>query len=199
MQYNKIGIFGIGLLILLFSQSACQMSRSNHQPSASDTAVLYVMETPYGNLTLQLYDDTPLHKANFIKLANSGFYDNIAFHRVVPGILIQCGDPNTRDRKQRELHGRGSTGYTIPNESKHPHLRGTIGAARFGDEKNPERASSGSQFFINLVHNYYYDSSYTTFGKVIDGLEVADKISKVPRDALENPMEAVTISIYPAQ
>ncbi len=155
------------------------------------------METPYGDITLELYDDTPLHKANFIKLVAEGYYENTAFHRVVPGILIQCGDPNTRNRKDRQMHGRGEPDYTIPSEAKHPHLAGTIGAARFGDEKNPERASSGSQFFINLVHNYYYDSAYTAFGKVVTGLEVAEKISRVPRDALENPMEAITISIHP--
>ncbi len=197
MKRLQVWIIVIAATLVWASASGCRQTRSTHQPSVSDSAVQYIMETPYGNITLELFDDTPLHKANFIKLVGEGYYENTAFHRVVPGILIQCGDPNTRDRKMRELHGRGGPDYTIPNEAWHAHMRGVIGAARFGDKKNPKRESSGSQFFINLVHNYYYDSSYTAFGKVISGIEVADKISNVPRDALENPMEAITISIYP--
>jgi len=173
------------------------MGKSDEEKAAAlrDTTAQFVIETPYGEITIELFQDTPKHRDNFIKLQSDGFYDGLYFHRVVPGVVIQGGDPLSRDRKKRELHGAGGPGYTIPAEIKHKHLRGTLGAARKNDKKNPNRESSGSQFFINLTHNYYYDSTFTAFGKVVQGMEVADKIGRLTRDPRENPLEAIPMEI----
>ncbi|ACF14117.1 peptidyl-prolyl cis-trans isomerase cyclophilin type [Chloroherpeton thalassium ATCC 35110] len=197
MQRQRILVFFAPLLVALLIGSACNGKKSEAEKAAAlqDTTAQFVIETPYGEMVIELFQDTPKHRDNFIKLQTDGFYDGLYFHRVVPGVVIQGGDPLSRDRKNRQLHGSGGPGYTIPAEIKHQHLRGTLGAARQDDEKNPNRESSGSQFFINLTHNYYYDSTFTAFGKVVQGMEVADKIAKVPRDALENPLEAIPMEI----
>jgi peptidyl-prolyl cis-trans isomerase B (cyclophilin B) len=108
------------------------------------------MKTSAGDITVVLYDDTPIHRDNFIKLVNEKFYDGTLFHRVIPQFMIQAGDPGSKDAKPGVQLGSGGPGYTIPAEMKpnHYHKKGVLAAARQGDQVNPKRASSGSQFYI---------------------------------------------------
>ena len=108
------------------------------------------IKTDLGEIKIKLYDDTPQHKNNFIKLVNNGFYDGLLFHRVIKNFMIQGGDPQSKDAAKSAHLGGGGPGYTIPAEIKpnHFHKRGAVAAARLGDAQNPERASSGSQFYI---------------------------------------------------
>ena len=110
-----------------------------------------LIETPMGNITVMLYDDTPLHRDNFLKLVREGYYDGTLFHRVIRNFMIQGGDPDSKGAPAGKSLGMGGPGYTIPAEivyPKHFHKRGALAAARQGDQVNPERASSGSQFYI---------------------------------------------------
>ncbi len=155
----------------------------------------FVIETTLGNITIELFDDTPLHRDNFKKLVAEKYYDGITFHRVIPGFMIQGGDPLSRDQSKRHLHGTGGPKERIPAEFKHKNKRGTLAAARDG---NPAKASSGSQFYINVADNDFLDSAqagYTVFGKVISGMDVADKISLAKRDSRDNPIEPITMKI----
>ncbi len=106
--------------------------------------------TPKGNIYAWLYDDTPLHKENFLKLASEGYYDKTKFHRVIKGFMIQTGDPNSKSDSLRAQWGQGGPGYTIDAEinKDHYHKKGVLAAARMADQANPKRASSGSQFYI---------------------------------------------------
>lgn len=107
-----------------------------------------LIETDYGNMKVRLYDHTPQHKENFIKLASEGFYDGLLFHRVIPTFMIQGGDPNSRDANANTPLGGGGPGYLIDNEIGSIHVRGALAAARTPDAGNPEKKSSGSQFYI---------------------------------------------------
>ena len=114
------------------------------------TETHYRIETTYGNIELRLYEETPLHSNNFSKLVSQDFYDGILFHRVIPGFMIQGGDPYSGHAKTGELLGDSTIGYTIPAEFKPGiyHKRGVIAAAREGDDVNPDRASDGAQFYL---------------------------------------------------
>jgi len=108
-------------------------------------------ETNYGKITVKLYEETPKHRANFLKLVNDGFYNGVLFHRVIAEFMIQAGDPDSKDAKSGKSLGSGDVGYTIPAEFVYPtyyHKRGVLSAARQGDESNPKKASSGCQFYI---------------------------------------------------
>ncbi len=109
-----------------------------------------LMETSLGDITLRLYDETPLHRDNFIRLVNEGFYDGLLFHRVIRDFMIQGGDPDSRGAKAGTVLGNGGPGYTIPAEIRPGlfHKKGALAAARMGDRENPDQASSGSQFYI---------------------------------------------------
>lgn len=107
-----------------------------------------LIETEYGDIKIELYDSTPKHKENFIKLANEGFYDGTLFHRVIDGFMIQGGDPDSRDATPGQRLGVGGPGYKIDAEIGAPHFRGTLAAARQGGPSNPLKMSSGSQFYI---------------------------------------------------
>ncbi len=160
-----------------------------------DPETAYVkMETSMGDIYIDLYEeDTPLHAANFKKLAAEGAYNGIYFHRVIPGFVVQGGDPNTRDNDDRMDDGQGGIGEKIPAEIGQPHLRGTLGAARQPDQVNPDRMSSPSQFYFCLARLSQLDGGYTVFGKIVKGMDVVDEIPKLPRDARDNPLESVTI------
>lgn len=108
------------------------------------------IETPYGTIKIKLYDETPLHRDNFVKLTGEGFYTDLLFHRVIQGFMIQGGDPNSKNAAPGQMLGSGDLGYTIPAEinSKFFHRRGVLAAARQGDAVNPEKRSSASQFYI---------------------------------------------------
>lgn len=154
---------------------------------------IVIMKTSMGDIEIELFEkDAPLHVANFKKLVKSGFYEKTAFHRVIPGFMIQGGDPNSKDA-DKSNDGLGGPGYTIPAEIKAKHEKGSLAAARLGDDANPKRESSGSQFYIVTGEASHLDGQYTVYGKVTKGLDVALKIEKVKRDARDNPEEKVLI------
>ena len=135
----------------------------------------------------------PKHAENFKKLVKEGYYDGTTFHRVIPGFMIQGGDPKSKNADDRASHGTGGPGYTVPAEIKNKHKRGTVSAARTGDEVNPQRNSSGSQFFICVTETAFLDGQYSAFGEVIEGMDVADKIVAKTRDTRDNHKTPVTI------
>ena len=146
-----------------------------------------VIETTLGDIELELQNDiAPGHVKNFKDLAGKGFYDGTTFHRVIPGFMIQGGDPNTKS-DDRSTHGMGGPGYTIKAEfSSTPHTRGVLSMARSQD---PD--SAGSQFFVVVKDSSFLDNQYTVFGRVTKGMDVVDKIVSVPRDSKDNPDEKV--------
>jgi len=153
-----------------------------------------VIETTHGTIKLELFEDkAPGHVKNFKDLANKNFYDGTTFHRVIPGFMIQGGDPNSKS-DNRSSHGTGGPGHTIDaefNDTKHE--RGVLSMARSQDPN-----SAGSQFFICVKDANFLDGQYTAFGKVIEGMDVVDKIDNEPRDSNDNPeekMEMKTVTI----
>jgi len=146
-----------------------------------------VIETALGNIELEFLEDiAPGHTQNFKDLANKGFYDGTIFHRVIPGFMIQGGDPNSKS-EDRSAHGTGGPGYTINAEfSETPHDRGVLSMARSQDPN-----SAGSQFFIVVKDAHFLDGKYTAFGRVISGMDVADKIVDSPRDTRDNPNDRI--------
>jgi len=150
----------------------------------------FLIETTLGNITVSLFDDTPLHRDNFKKLVAENYYDGIRFHRVIVDFMIQTGDPLSRHDEKRMLHGTGGPSYRIPAEIRHANKKGTLAAAR---DNNPEKASSGSQFYINHTDNAFLDGQYTVFGIVETGLDVVDAIAVVETDFNDNPLQPVII------
>jgi peptidyl-prolyl cis-trans isomerase B (cyclophilin B) len=162
---------------------------------AADTDQVAVVETKFGKMVIEFYGkDAPKTVTNFIKLAKDGYYNGTTFHRVIPGFMIQGGDPNSKSG-DRSTHGTGGPGYTVEAEIKQDHKRGTVATARTGGPSNPEKRSSGSQFFINVKDNNFLNGDYTVFGNVIAGMDVADKIVAVPRDGNDNPNEKVDMKV----
>ena len=151
-----------------------------------------VISTRFGEMEIEfLNDKAPGHVKNFLDLAKKGFYDKTTFHRLIPGFMIQGGDPNTRDDKNRALHGTGDPGYKIKAEfNDTPHARGIVSMAR---SASPD--SAGSQFFIVVKDSNFLDRQYTAFGRVVKGIDVADKIVNAPRDARDNPKERVDMKV----
>ena len=165
-------------------------SNSNSSDNMSDRQIA-VIETNLGTIVIQLFPDVaPGHVENFVKLAQDGFYDGTTFHRVIPGFMIQGGDPNSKD-DDRSNDGQGGPGYTINAEfNDKPHKRGILSMARAQDPN-----SAGSQFFIVVADSNFLDGQYTVFGEVIEGMEVADKIVSVEKDGNDNPREKVTMKV----
>ena len=158
---------------------------------------IFDIQTNLGMIKVKLYSKTPKHKANFEKLALSGFYDGILFHRVIDGFMIQGGDPNTKDTTLVEKYGQGGPGYTIPAEiiPDYRHKKGALAAARRGDAANPERESSGSQFYLVQSEEAcaQLDGAYTVLGETVEGLDVIDRIAKVATDRRDRPISDVRI------
>lgn len=150
----------------------------------------FTIKTNLGDISVSLYEDTPRHLENFRKLTAENYYDGIRFHRVIEGFMIQTGDPLSRNDDNRMLHGTGGPEYRIPAEIRHPNARGTLAAAR---DNNPEKASSGSQFYINQADNDFLDGEYTVFGKVTAGMDIVDAIAGVETDFNDNPLKPVAI------
>ena len=145
-----------------------------------------IIETNLGNIEIKLLPElAPEHVRNFVKLAQSKFYDGTLFHRIIPGFMIQGGDPNTKDTNLKSQWGMGGPGYNIKAEfNSRSHLRGIISMARSQD---PD--SAGSQFFIVTSDSTFLDREYTVFGEVTQGMDVADKIVNLPRDQTDCPQE----------
>jgi len=152
-----------------------------------------IIDTKFGKIEIEFFPDkAPGHVKNFVDLAKKGFYDGSTFHRVIPGFMIQGGDPNTKDTKApRQQHGTGGPGYTIKAEfNDTSHVRGVVSMARAQDPN-----SAGSQFFICVSDSKFLDRQYTAFGRVLRGMEVADQIVNAPRDARDNPNDRVDMKV----
>lgn len=189
------------------------------KPASKSKPVTILIETEYGNMTAVLYDDTPQHRDNFVKLVKQGWYNGSIFHRVINKFMIQGGGQEAKVN---------DPGYTIPAEfvPAHFHKKGALAAARKGDQVNPKKASSGSQFYIvqgTVLNNQqldifekqtgkkvsperrkiyntvggtpHLDDDYTVFGEVIKGLEVIDKIAAVQTGAGDRPVKDVKMKI----
>jgi peptidyl-prolyl cis-trans isomerase B (cyclophilin B) len=208
MRKSVIQLFSYSIIILMSINAFAQKP------------VEFVIETSYGNIEGFLYDDTPLHRDNFVKLVGEGWYEGSEFHRVIKNFMIQGG--HNKD-------GSVDPGYTIPAEitNKFFHKKGALSAARMGDHVNPKRESSGCQFYIvqgggpvsqEMLYsvmqqsgmNYtkeqteiygeiggtpHLDNQYTVFGEITTGFEIVDAISKVKTGAMDKPVEAVTMKI----
>ena len=144
-----------------------------------------IIKTSFGNIKFNMLSDiAPETVRNFSQLVKSGFYNGTLFHRIIPGFMIQGGDPNTKD-PDKSTWGQGGPGYNLKAEfNSRSHLRGIISMARAND---PD--SAGSQFFIVTSDSTFLDRQYTVFGEVVDGMEVADKIVNLPRDANDCPKQ----------
>jgi peptidyl-prolyl cis-trans isomerase B (cyclophilin B) len=152
-----------------------------------------VIDTKFGAIEIELLPEkAPGHVENFLTLARKGFYDGTTFHRVIPGFMIQGGDPNTKDPKgPRAKHGIGGPGYTIKAEfNDTSHARGVVSMARAQDPN-----SAGSQFFICVADARFLDRQYSAFARVVRGMEVADKIVNAPRDGNDNPHDRVEMKL----
>ena len=166
----------IAIIVLPVILAAC----TNNGGEPMSTQV--VLETTEGKITIELFDDTmPITAGNFKKLVEEGFYDGVIFHRVIPNFMIQGGDPTGT--------GTGGPGYNIKDEfsDNNRNERGTLSMANAGPN------TGGSQFFINIVDNSFLDGKHPVFGKLIEGVELVDTISKVPRDSGDKPLTDVKI------
>lgn len=201
------------LAVVAFTAASCSSCSSNRgaaETEADDsTKTALEMErkrmeepefdivTTHGTMRVRLYSKTPKHRDNFMKLVSEKYYDDVRFHRVIEGFMIQTGDPYSRDTSKIDLWGQGGPGYTVPAEfvNEYWHKKGALAAARKGDIANPTKASSGSQFYIVHDENacLHLDGEYTIFGEVIDGFDVIDEIASVPVDRMDRPYEDVQI------
>src|SRR5574341_1398788 len=147
-----------------------------------------IINTKFGEIEIEFFPDkAPNHVANFTKLAKSGFYNGTIFHRVIPGFMIQGGDPNTKDQANKAAYGMGGPGYNVNAEFNDiQHKRGIVSMARANDPN-----SAGSQFYIVVENSFFLDRQYTVFGQVVKGMGVADKIVNQPRDNRDLPVQRV--------
>jgi peptidyl-prolyl cis-trans isomerase B (cyclophilin B) len=202
--------------LLLFAAIALFI---NIQGFTQTKMVKFIIHTDYGDIKGVLYNDTPKHRDNFVKLVEAGWYDGSPFHRVIESFMIQGGS---------NADGKQDPGYTVPAEilPNHFHKKGALSAARMGDQVNPEKASSGSQFYIvqgqtftgamldnmearsgvtyteeqretyeNVGGTPHLDGAYTVFGQVADGFDVIDRIAAVKTGPGDKPLEDVTMTI----
>jgi peptidyl-prolyl cis-trans isomerase B (cyclophilin B) len=178
---KNISRFSVSFMLLLVSVIA----------GADETAPTAVIETKFGDIEISFFpDDAPKHVENFLTLAKSGFYDGTIFHRVIPGFMIQGGDPNTKGT-DKSLYGSGGPDHRVPAEfNKRPHKRGILSMARSQDPN-----SAGSQFFIVVQDSNFLDGQYTVFGEVTKGMEIADKIVSQKRDGRDNPHERIEMNV----
>lgn len=216
----RIGI--LSLLLWLVGLTGLQGQEYINHPKKD---YLVTIQTPQGDIKLVLYDATPKHKANFIKLVEEGFYDGLLFHRVIEDFMIQGGDPDSRNARPEQLLGNGDVGYRIDAEF-HPDLYHKAGALAAARDNNPEKASSGCQFYIvegrtrsdqeldqlEKQKQYTYpeahrntylntggvphlDQDYTVFGEVLEGMEVIHKIAQAETDDFDRPTEDIPMEI----
>ena len=170
-------------IALLATASACQGSKFDGVP-VRNTGHYAIVETERGTFVMELYPKSaPKTVDNFESLVKKGFYNNLTFHRVVPDFVVQGGDPDGT--------GTGGPGYDLPAEIGEKHLRGSVATARKGDTVNPERRSSGSQYYICLKPQPGLDGQYTVFGGVIEGMNVVDQIQ------VGDHMKKITLATQP--
>ena len=214
MRKQKLSFFTPWMLTCLIAllMSSCEKTEKKA-----------LISTEYGDITILLYDSTPKHRDNFIKLVKEGYYDGLTFHRVIDQFMIQGGDPDSKNAQPGARLGMGGPGYEIDAEIGSPHLYGALAAAR---TPNEAKRSSGSQFYIitgktqteaelkvyeqrkNIKYNdeqrrIYMekggypglDMEYTVFGEVISGMDVVEKISKLERDPSDRPLKDVKMTI----
>lgn len=216
---KKLATLSLAFLCLLPLLSVAKDKKGKKGGQPTDTLV--VLTTDLGEMKLRLYKETPLHRSNFIKLAGSGFYDSLLFHRVIRNFMIQGGDPLSKNAAPGQMLGMGDNGYTVPAEFRDTifHKKGSLCAAR---TENPEKASSGCQFYIvqgqvftaeqlsqletqrgmkltdkqkqlysTVGGSPWLDGGYTVFGEVISGMDVIDRIATVKTQPGDRPVEDV--------
>jgi cyclophilin family peptidyl-prolyl cis-trans isomerase len=205
------------------------ISNTNTKPEKMDTSTYVLISTEFGDIKIRLYDETPLHKANFIKLVKEGTLDSTLFHRIIPEFMIQGGDPTSKNALPGQPLGSGDVGYRVPAEFNKNlfHKRGVLAAARDG---NPAKASSGCQFYITQGKKYtraelqmlasrtgnswteeqmkiyeetggtpMLDMGYTVFGEVVSGMDTVDKIITQPRDGRDRPNTDIRMRVTLAE
>jgi len=215
MKNNKFALLAI----------ICLISIQSFAQKKSKKDDLVTIKTEQGTMHVILFDETPKHKANFIKLVKDKFYDGLLFHRVIEGFMIQGGDPESRDAKADVTLGKGENGYRVPAEfsPKLFHQKGALAAAR---DNNPAKESSGCQFYIVQGKKWnkadlakqvaratrkvteeqkavyetvggtpHLDGSYTVFGQVVDGIDVIDKITSYPRNDRDRPEKNIAMKV----
>ena len=220
---KKIFLICLGLMLAIGTNTFAQKKKKSMEKAVTDT--LIEITTDYGTMKLKLYKETPLHRANFMKLVSEGFYDSLLFHRVIKGFMIQGGDPDSKNAAPGKMLGSGDVGYKIPAELIDTlyHKKGVLAAARDG---NPEKASSGCQFYIvqgkpmteaeitqaeqrlgftmsekqksdymTVGGSPWLDRNYTVFGEIVDGLDVIDKIAAVKTLPGDRPETDVRMTI----
>jgi peptidyl-prolyl cis-trans isomerase B (cyclophilin B) len=196
MYQKRFMVIGVLMVLMLLSVFGCKKEEAKMkvEETQGETVLqgnqeVAVIKTTLGTIVLEFFEeDAPKHVANFKKLIGEGFYDGITFHRVIPGFMIQAGDPLTKD-DDRSNDGTGGPGYTIDAEfNSRKHLRGTLSMAR-----KPDPNSAGSQFFICLKPQPGLDGQYTIFGQVTEGMDMVDKIAEVQRDKRDNPLQKVVM------
>ncbi len=164
------------LLFVVFSLVGCESNNKSYVEITTD----------FGTMKFMLYDSTPQHRDNFIKLTKEGFYDSLLFHRVIDGFMIQGGDPASKNAPKGEVLGKGGPGYTIPAEISAPHFKGTLAAARQPDNINPMRVSSGSQFFI--VHGKSFDELQLGYIELEKGISYNEAQKELYREVGGYPL-----------
>jgi cyclophilin family peptidyl-prolyl cis-trans isomerase len=191
---KRIRTGAVLIVVLLFAVIVCaQPMQKKFTPEEikkmSETTA--IIETTLGNIELKFFPDVaPNHVKNFLDLAKKGFFDGTTFHRVIPGFMIQGGDPNSKN-PDKSKHGMGGPGYTVKAEfNDKPHKRGTLSMARAQD---PD--SAGSQFFICVADAAFLNKQYTVFGEVVSGMPVVDKIVNQPRDKRDNPNDRIEMKV----
>ncbi|MHC9061581.1 peptidylprolyl isomerase [Nitrospira sp. CMX1] len=181
-------------LLLLVTEIGLLPAADNTTNSKADVpkSLRAIIKTKLGDIEIKFYPDVaPKHVENFVKLAKDGFYNGTIFHRVIPGFMIQGGDPNTKDSLKKDTYGQGGPGHSVKAEfSDIPHKRGVVSMARASD---PD--SAGSQFFIVVEDSRFLDRKYSVFGEVTKGIGVADKIVNLSRDERDNPRERVEMTV----
>lgn len=185
-------LFAVALVLPKASIGAEDLKKAEGAKKVEEKKELRaVIETKYGEMEIRFLPDVaPKHVENFTTLAKKGFYDGTIFHRVIPGFMIQGGDPNTKGT-DTSLYGTGGPGHTVKAEFNNtPHKRGIVSMAR---SANPD--SAGSQFFIVVKDSNFLDRQYTVFGEVVKGMDVADKIVNLPRNSRDLPNERVEMKV----
>ena len=185
-------VFAFGLCLLM-STLGVPGTTVLYAVDAAGKAPKAVIKTKFGDMEIVFFPEkAPNHVQNFVKLAKSGYYNGTIFHRVIPGFMIQGGDPNTKDPKKPETYGLGGPSEKLKAEfNDTPHRRGIVSMARTNDPN-----SAGSQFFIVVKESSFLDGQYTVFGEVVKGMDVADKIVNLPRNPRNDlPNERVEITV----